>query len=315
MYPINTIARSAQKDRKLNILLFNDSYTEYVINLGYQLNDVNFYLFENRFQTSRWVKEVPRPSNVKIIKVNESAIDIDAIIVFNRGRSYEEAISVSNYLQAPVILIDFASSEYMAPIPFFANSNIENKEEIFARKGIVNIGINEHVSNSWRVGSDLRYFQTMSLTIKPLSKNISISLNKKTKVLIPKSVPDDFVKGLPNHIVGGLEITKDIQEAGVYLNLWQNLDEDTIACMKNEIPVVSFESYDIPKDCYFLVNPDNANTTLRQFLSGQFSEEQSSIINNTKKIAKEYVSTSEEEFKNGWNNVFNLIKNTTYIRR
>jgi hypothetical protein len=309
MYPINSITRSAQKDKKLNVLLFNDSYTSYVFSLGYCFNDINFYLFENRFQTSRWIRNWARPNNVEIIKSNESPIDIDAIIVINRGRSYEEAMSVSSYLHVPVILIDFASSEIMTPVPFFANSNITDRETLLKRSGNITIGINEYVSTSWKTP-----FQKVAMTIKPLAPVLSVHPEAK-KVLVPRSVPDEYLQGLPSNILGGIEITKNSEEAGVYLNLWENLDEDAINCMANEIPVVSFASCDIPKECYFLVNQHNVNDTLKQFLNGQFSQEELAIINNTKKIAKEYVSTSQEDFKNSWQNVFSFIENTPYIRR
>jgi hypothetical protein len=309
MYPINSITRSAQKDKKLNVLLFNDSYTSYVFSLGYCFNDINFYLFENRFQTSRWIRSWARPSNVEIIKSNESPIDIDAIIAFSRGRSYEEAMSISNYLHVPVILIDFASSEMMTPIPFFANSNVTDRETLLKRSGNITIGINEYVSSSWETP-----FQKVAMTIKPLAPVLNVNPTA-SKVLIPRSVPDEYIEGLPANILAGIEITKDSEEAGVYLNLWQNLDEDAITCMANEIPVVSFATSEIPKECYFLVNEQNVNDTLRQFLNGGFSQEQLAAINNTKKIAKEYVSTSQEDFKNSWQNVFRFIENTPYIRR
>lgn len=309
MYPINSITRSAQKDKKLNVLLFNDSYTSYVFSLGYCFNDINFYLFENRFQTSRWIRSWARPNNVEIIKSNESPIDVDAIIAFSRGRSYEEAMSISNYLHVPVILIDFASSEMMTPIPFFANSNVTDRETLLKRSGNITIGINEYVSSSWETP-----FQKVAMTIKPLAPVLNVNPTA-SKVLIPRSVPDEYIEGLPANILAGIEITKDSEEAGVYLNLWQNLDEDAITCMANEIPVVSFATSEIPKECYFLVNEQNVNDTLRQFLNGGFSQEQLTAINNTKKIAKEYVSTSQEDFKNSWQNVFRFIENTPYIRR
>lgn len=309
MYPINTIARSAEKDRKLNILLFNDSCIDYVKSF-YCLKDVNFYLFENRFKSSRWIRGIPLPENVSIIRGHEDIKNIDAIITFNRGISYEEATALANHLHLPNIVIDFASSEILVPFPFFATSNATDREELFKRSGDIRIGINEHITKSWSTP-----YHNASITIKPLPIDIEFGTSPKNKVLIPKSIPEDFIKQLPQNLLGGIEITKNIQEAGVYLNLWQNLDEDTLCCMKNNIPVVSFQTNEIPKDCYFLVNPDNVNTTLRQFLSEQFSEEQLSVINNTKKIAKEYVSTSEEEFKSSWNSVFNFVKKTPYIRR
>lgn len=309
MYPINTIARSAEKDRDLNILLFNDSCVEYVKSF-YCLENVNFYLFENRFKSSRWINSIPLPENVSIIRRNESIKDIDAIVSFNRGVSYEESKMLSDHLHLPIVVVDFASSQTLIPFPFFSTSNVNNREQVFARSGNISVGINEGVTNSWSSP-----YHNASITIKPLSPVVSFYTHPRKKVLVSKSIPEDFIKELPQNLFSGIEITKNIQEAGVYFNLWTNLDEDTITCMNNEIPVVSFQTSEIPKDCYFLVNQDNVNTTLKQILSGQLSQEQSAIIDNTKKAAKEYADTSLEDFKRGWNSVFNFIKNTTYIRR
>jgi len=318
MYPINTIARSAEKDRKLNILLFNDSSIDYIQSF-YCLEDVNFYLFENRFKSSRWIRNIPLPENVSILKLNEAVKNIDAIISFNRGLSYEEAYALGSYLHAPIIVVDFASSELATPIPFFANSNIKD-DQLLKRGGEISVGISQHVTDSWKTP-----FQKASITIKPLSKDMSFNTPYKMskKVLVPKTIPEEFIKNLPESVLGGLQITKNIQEAGVYLNLWQNLDEDTLCCMNNNIPVVSFQTNEIPKECYFLVNQHNVNSTLRQFLNENFSEEQGgaengtvqAIINNTKAIAQEYASVSVDNFKDGWNNVFSFISKKPYIRR
>jgi hypothetical protein len=134
-------------------------------------------------------------------------------------------------------VVDLASSVTKAPLPFFANVNVQDPNVLFARNGLLSVACTKLVKDSWLSQN------TAFSTIIPIPHQPLIVEDERDKILIDKALPEQYLKTLPI-TVDQNRFTTDKAKGIVYLHLWQNITPLMIDCMAAEIPIVTFQSAD-----------------------------------------------------------------------
>ena len=311
MYTVDNIVESALRTSgdELSILIINEGFDDYIERLtdgSYH----NFYLVEDIYKEKQWTSK-SFPVNLKMQKrIQEIGIkNFDLIIVFNRAAAYSRATELSRTWHIPLIVIDHASSATKAPVPFFANINIENPEAMFNHNGIVSVGVTDQVTKSWHSPS-----QGFGISIPVPAKKYNVNIMANSQILIDSDLPEAYIKSLSIDINPRLFTVKP-EEATIYLHLWKNVTPLMIDCMASGIPVVTFQSPDFAdiinsQSCVLIedITPVDKPSFLEEIK--EFNKLPTIIENAKKQVA----SHTKEDFNTTWSQVLEYVSNNFYMR-
>jgi hypothetical protein len=307
MYPINNVIESALRKPtdRLSLLILNEGYDQYIERLAEI--DHDFYIVNELYNVPQWVSKT-LPANVtRVTRTHELGLTkLDGIIVFNRAGLYEKAYQISKAWHIPLVVIDYASSVSKVPLPFFANVNINNVQEMFNRNGSVTVGLTDDITKSW-----YSQYQNLSLTIPIPAKKID--RKPQGKILVDSFLPEAYIQSLPINF--DQKFTTKPEEADIYLHLWQNITPLMIDCMASEIPVVTFQSQDFAEiinsqACVLIqdLSVVEQSTFLTEML--QFPK-----LETIKQNALKYTEpNTKNNFEQTWSQVFNHLASNYYIR-
>lgn len=302
-------------DRKLNILIINQFEDEYIADLCNNLNH-NFYIFPNLNEMPQWINPQIKPYNLNYV-VDLNDIDckfLDLIISFGRNEFYDIAKSISMQLNINLICIDNCSS-VSAPARLYTVPQQADKKEMLKKHGLINVHTNNLIMNSWAYMEESINVVIPNLIPKPLN------IEKPSLVFIDPKIPDNYIARI------GLKkeyITKNINEAKVYLHLFNNINHLLLTCMRSSIPVAipnfkKEECFDLDfclKNGIVIGLPSiipNVFTSIYVVDEIYNLAIKNNVVGNAEKFINNYCS-DENNFKTLWENIINYTSKTNYIR-
>jgi hypothetical protein len=307
MYTIRNIIETAsgKTKEKLDVLIINEFDDSYVETLC--LTNHNFYLIQNLQDLAQQWSSQTKPNNLSFVPSLNELGNIDCIVCFNRGNSYNIAKNISSQFHVNLINVDFASSQVIFPSPVNAKVNITLQDAI-SRQGVISVGTMKLITSSW--ANQKSGFQ---VTIPHYYDKFEPS--SRAKILIDPNIPQDTINSLPVQLTPDI-YTTDKNEACAYLHLWTHVNKLAIDCMASEIPVVCLNSPDIQdlslnRAC--IVVPEIKDLGVAQFRERVLQlADQHSIKAN----AKRYVEMVHDNnfFLECWDRLFRYASNLTYLR-
>ena len=311
MHAVKNIINNAisSKGNGKSILIVNENNADYLKGFA-RLHDHEFYICPNA-KSPAWDKS-PLPHNFKMVRSLSHINKVDLIICFGRGEGFDEAKKISIYQHVPLIVIDFCGAGTMSPYPFSAS--LVNKDfNHYARKnGDVNVAIHESVQNSW-----MPHSKGLSLTIPPMVNRIARVSQKNPKFQIAvEPFPQGYFQSLNLQVGSNAELTTDMSNADIFLNLWTHITTPVLQAMAFGTPVVTMTSQDeyvkylSENQCCIVINE------IRDIANNSFAEEILKLhekYDMTKK-ALEATSENQTQFVSDWNSIIDYSTNKCYIR-
>lgn len=307
MFLYENIVRSVTRNKgdRVKLLAINDSQDEYIRRLS-SLHMIDMYMAEDTCPTKQKVEGADVTYSYKLDNLGERYLD--AIIVFSRIQSFEYAQRLSHQLHLPLIVVDFASYDARATLPFFGNINLEDPEILKQHHGQVTVGISNDICNSWMTTN-----MGINTIIRIPHRFMKVDDNAD-KILLDKNLPKEYINSLPFQVTPDL-FTTDPQDAKIYLNLWQQEKPLMLNCMASGIPVISMESHDLKHliNNEIIVKIESVDKINRSWFDEiKNFEGLETAKNNANLYRKEYTI---EQFEEDWNRILEFWIMSDYYRR
>lgn len=302
-------------DRRLNILIINEYEDDYVNSLCSSLNH-NFYLFNNLNGKPQWFNPQIKPYNLNFIAdINDIKCKfLDLILTFRRTESYDLAKKISMQLNINLVCIDDCSSTLCHRRLFKTPKQFATEESI-KKHGLINIHHNDLVMRSWTYGQE-----SINMIIPPPIPQ-KIDVKNPLAIFVDPKIPDPYLSriGLNKEF-----ITKDINQAKIYLHLFNNIDNLLLTCMNSSIPVIipNFSKEDFFDLEYLLKNgiiiglPDELPNVIEDYDTCKHIYElaiQKNVIEKAKDFVNNYCCEINT-FARLWENALRYASETNYIR-
>jgi hypothetical protein len=313
MFIVENLIRNASRSDKdnLSILVVNEGFDDYISLLANGTNH-NFYIVNGMIPNVLQWSSKETPSNVYVYNSIDSIPEkyIDAIICFNRGKSFDVANEISHQSHIPLIVVDFCSSMKLIPLAVSSRFDIPDNEkyQYFLKKGEACVGIDELVKRTW-IG------QVPSLAFDipfPFYEYSSGEAVARNKILVDNKMPPEFIRSLN---LDGNIFTVNPSEAIAYMHLWQTKTPMLYRCMSSRIPTLVFDEKEFSdllnkKTCILSNNLSESLTRkgIEAFLSSKYLSE------TTEKAYNYMLENTLENFSEKWNNILYHVCNKPIIR-
>ena len=295
----NIVNRALRKTNSLFVI--NDGADRYIERLSYlkrkiylanDISDIRQYCGSN----SLYIRNVP---------LNRIPFDeVTCILVFGRSRLYQLARTISMQHHIPVVIIDRAGTHAQVVRPFFTTPTV-SKEELTSVAPDMIVGVTKLVSQQWRQVNPF----AIHIAINP--PPIPIVRTNPTKILVEDLVPDGYLEA--HHFPKEL-ITRNPQEAAIFLHLMEHTTELLIDCFASGIPVVTFESPELDEYAKHkcIIKIDSIQAVHRHNFIAQI--EQAAAYHSTINNAKEYIkyAFTINNFLQRWEAVLNYFEHKVF---
>jgi hypothetical protein len=202
-----------------------------------------------------------------------------------------------------------------APARLYTVPQQADKKQMLKNHGLINVHTNNLIMNSWAYMEESINVVIPNLIPKPLN------IEKPSLVFIDPKIPDNYIARI------GLKkeyITKNINEAKVYLHLFNNINHLLLTCMRSSIPVAipnfkKEECFDLDfclKNGIVIGLPSimpNVFTSINVVDEIYNLAIKNNVVGNAEKFINNYCS-DENNFKTLWENIINYTSETNYIR-
>jgi len=284
---MENIVRAAtrkEEDTK-HIIVINEQYDELVKRIC--LTGQEFYILRGSNSVA-W-NSLEHPHNLHIVNnlITACRRSFDFILCLNRANCYEEALRLSTVLHIPIIILDMTSSASKIPRPALSKINFPNMHLLEHRSAICYVGLSSIITESWSVTPNESFKTTIPLF--PMTLNHS-----GDKILLDRSLPPEYYSQIKVDI-SNPKFTGNIEEAGAYLHVWENITPLLIDCIGSKLPVVSLGN----------MPPELSDLTINHIHSPDLLY---SLDVKQLKVSDQN-TTTQFEFVQSWNNLFKFINN------
>ena len=323
MYPIKNLVRSVKRKRddKLKIITFCETEEKYNSLLAQTGHD--FYLWGEGIE-SNWNELVEnRPSNIyKLPNVSKNIYEnyFDLVICHNRVEQYNVALSVSEALHIPLIIIDHCGQEILKSSTIFSTVTTPDIKKLHTLPSLINVCVHDKLVSAWPNSSKGSVVINTGIdTEKYKPANVSDEFAIVLDNYIPQSIAQ-FLAPLNTYTIMGTdrEDRTNVYNLGpVFINTWRNINVKLLEAMACGTIPISIETPEI----HHVIKHNETGFIVKDVdqIIEVIEKVKNNEIRNIQQIsqnARDYIieNHSMDSFIEKWNQVFQLATNSFYSR-
>ena len=322
MYPIKNIIRSVtrKEDDLLKIITFceiEEKYNNLLCQTGHE-----FYLWEENINNN-WNKLVEdKPDNLLNLPSSDRIYNsyFDLVVCHNRVEQYNVALSVSQALHIPLVIIDHCGQEILKPSTIFSTVTTPDIKKLHTLQSLINVCVHDKLVSAWPNSSKGSVvINTGRDTDKYKPANVSDEFAIVLDNYIPQSIAQ-FLAPLNTYTIMGTdrEDRTNVYNLGpVFINTWKNINIKLLEAMACGTIPISIETPEISH----VIKHNETGFVVKDVdqMINVIEKVKNNEIRNIQQIsqnARDYVieNHSMNNFIEKWNQVFQLASNSFYSR-
>ena len=322
MYPVKNLIRSVKRkeDDLLKVITFceiEEKYNHALCQTGHE-----FYLWGENLDNNWNALVEDKPDNIITLPPSETMYNsyFDLVICHNRVEQYNVALSISEALHIPLIIIDHCGQQILKPSTIFSTVTTQDITQLYTLKSLVNVCVHDRLVSAWPSSSKGSVVINTGIdTNKYKPANVS----NEFSIVLDNYIPQPIAQALSSLNVYNIIGTDREDRANVYnqgpvfINTWQNINIKLLEAMACGTVPISIET---PEITHVIKNNETGFIVKDvPHMVSMIEKIKNNEIRNIQQIsqnARDYVVENHnmDKFIEKWKQVFKLASNSFYSR-